>query len=236
MSKKLHNDKRSDKRNDKYIDLIVNTIKKRSNHYHPNVVVFVHTDRVDLVKGVKKAVDIEKSIIGGDIKGDIGKIEFQKISHHYVGCSYVIDFFDTKVAENLIDKFRIKNVDMDKLIDDLNNNGINVNKLLNELSKNNYNLDNITAYFTKNNIDLANLMLIIDRHGVNVNNIIENPFICNMIKKSSYAWFLKDKKISTASLEDNTKTLAKRIHVYAIYNISDENNIFITSIQWTLIK
>lgn len=224
------------KARDKYVDIITSSIKKKNNNYHQNVVIFVNADRVDLVKGVKKAIEVEKHITGGDIKGEINKIEFHKISHHYVGCSYVIDFFDTKVAENLIDKFRIKNVDMDKLIDDLNNNGINVNKLLNELSKNNYNLDNITAYFSKNNIDLANLMIIIDRNGVNVNNIIENPFICNMIKKSSYAWFLKDKKISTASLDDNTKTLAKRLHVYAIYNISDESNIHITSIQWTLIK
>jgi hypothetical protein len=222
------------KAREKYVDIITSSIKKKNNNYYQNVVVFVNADKVDMVKGVKKAMEVEKHITSNDMKGEINKIEFHKISHHIVGCSYVIDFFDTKVAENLIDKFRIKNVDMNKLIDDLNNNGINVNKLLNELSKNN--LDNITAYFTKNNIDLANVMVIIDRNGVNLNNIIENPFIYNMIKKSSYAWFLKDKKTSTASLDDNTKTLAKRLHVYAIYNISDESNIHITSIQWTLIK
>lgn len=223
------------KSRDKYVELITTAIKNRRSNYHSNVVVFVNADRVDLVKGAKKAIEVEKQMYG-DFNAAPTKIEFHKISHSAVGCSYVIDFFDTKVSENLIDKFRIKNVDMDKLIHDLNTNGINVNKLLNELSKNNYNLDNITAYFAKNNIDLATLMIVIDRNGVNVNNIVENPFICNMIKKSSYAWFLKDKKVSTASLDDNTKTLAKRLNVYAIYHIADEANITITSIQWTLIK
>lgn len=221
----MSNHKKS--RNDKYIDLITFSIKKKTNNYHVNAVGYVNIDKLELLKGSKKIIEFEKTI-----QGDIGKIEFNRISSHYVGCSYTITIYDTKVSDNLIDKFRIKNVDMDKLIDDLNNNGIHVNKLLNELTKNNFNLDNITEYFSKNNIELTNLMMIINRHGVNLTNIIENPFIYNMIKKSSYAWFLQDKKISS----DDNKLSSKKIHIYTIYNIVDDSNIHITTIQWTLIK
>lgn len=218
-----------------YVDIITNGIKKKENgsrhaySYSENVVVLDYNNVVH--KGAKRAQEIEHKIFN-KYECAFGKIVFNKINSKLVSCTYTIDFFEPSgIPSNLIERFTIKGVDMNKLIDDFNANGIDVNKLLEDFNKHNFSLNYIMEYLTKNNIEVSKIMTILYRNGATMTNLIKNPSINAMIKESSYAWFLKDQNVSV----DNKK-LTKRVNVFSVYNIKDEKNMNIQSIYWSLIK
>ena len=132
----------------------------------------------------------------------------------------------------MLEKMTIKGVDMDALIADLNKNSFDVTKLLNEIEKHQFNLDQIYDYLTKNNIDLTKTMNILDRHKATIPKLLQNPYIRNMIKQSSFAFFCGDDK--NVEIKKSSKKVYKKVNCYAIYKLSHTPTII--SINWTNIK
>ncbi len=215
---------------------LVSLIKKRETcnepfNYSDNVIVYVNlNNETNIYNNCKKAVEIEKQIINNKYNISIDEPIINNINKHLISCMYNITFNskDVYTKEILIKKFTIKDVNMHKLIDDLNKHHVNVDDLLNEMIKSNLNLDLLIMYFSKNNIDIAKVMSILNRNGVTVTNLLENKFISDMVKTSSFAWIcggVEDK------IENKNKHV-KKINVYAIY----DENFNIININWNSIK
>lgn len=226
-----------------YDEMIININKKKEllynaqnafqelTDYSDNVVVYYNET---IYKDKKKAIEIEKQLLTNHKKNTIHfhKPLFHVLSSDIISCLTTIDYTCDIVEQTMLEKVTIKGVNMDALIADLNKNGMQVNKLLDEMEKHNLNLDEIQDYLIKNHIDVAKVMIILNRHDVTMARLLQNSYIRNMIKQSSYAWFCGDDKMTEKP--STKKKVTKRLVCYAIYKIKPE--LIVLSMNWNTVK
>lgn len=231
-----------------YEEFIININKKRENlyntyssyqeliDYHDTVIVYNNLNEPVIHKEKKKALDIDKHLFTNTKKYTIHihKPTLITIDKDLIGCLTTIDYYNqTHHEQTILEKVTIKGVNMDVLIDDLNKNGIHVTKLLTEIEKHQFNLDQIYDYLNKNNIDIPKIMIILNNNQVTMTKLLQNSYIRNMIKQSSYSWFCDDKN-SNVDKKITSKKLIKKITCYAIYKLKPDPVII--SINWNNIK
>ena len=241
-------DKKSRKNN--YEDYIMNINKKKENlyntysqpqevtDYNDQVIVYINlTNEPTIYKDFKKAFEIEKQLFTNHKKNSIyfHKPSFYVIDKDLIGCLTIIDFFtNSEQEQTILEKVTIKGVNMDALIVDLNKNGIDVSKLLHEIEKSQFNLDQIYDYLIKNNIDIAKTMKILNQHKATIPKILQNPYIREGIKHSSFAFFCSEDKNIEQIKKTTSKKIYKKVHCYAIYKLLSTPTVI--SINWTNIK
>jgi hypothetical protein len=227
-----------------YEDMIININKKKQQEYNScssfqeltdysdNVVIY-HNNIV--YKDKKKAIEVEKHYLTNHRKNTVHfhKPIFNTIYSDIISCLTTIDYYtNDKEEKTILERVTIKGVNMDELIADLNKNGVNVTKLLEEIDKHNFNVDQVQDYLEKQHVSVVTIMLVLNRNKVTIDKLLQNQYIKNMIKQSSYAWFCgDDKNVDTKS---TSKKVTKRVICYAIYKLKPEP--IVISINWNQVK
>ncbi len=219
---------------------IQNLIKKREYDYnhqcyhsiklHQDIVCYNNNKKPNIINDKGKILEMDKYYYENKHKHLFIKIDDVYVyDNAYEYIIYYYEFIRPEIQQ-MMQKLIIKDVDMMALINDLNAQNINVNALLMEMHKHEGNVDHMTSYLQKNNIEITNLMSILYRNHVTVGNLLQNQYIYNLIKKSPYASLFLTMAPSTISTKEvvvkiPTKKLLKKVHVYAIYKIKNEEII-----------
>ncbi len=202
--------------------------------YVDQPLLYSNLTELTILTDKRKIIEFEKTLFTNthfSIK--LTKPNFNQIDN-LVGCDYTIQFYEWIKDSQFLQKVAIKEVDMDALIDDLNRNGIPVDQLLGELQKHGKNLAPILDFLNKQHIEISKLMVIMFRNNVTIPNILKNPYIYDLLKQSpTYSWVLgKNERPKETTID---KKLSKRIHVYALFKLIDDEPI-IVSVNYNKLK
>lgn len=219
---------------------IQSLIKKREYDYnhqsyhslklHHDIVCYSNSKKPNIINDKTKILEMDKYYYENKHKHLFIKID--DISYYDNAYEYIIYYYEFIRPEvhQMMQKLIIKDVDMMALINDLNGHNINVNALLLEMHKHEGNVDHMTAYLQKNNIEITNLMSILYKNNVTMGNLLQNQYIYGLIKKSPYASLFLSMAPTSISTKEvvvkiPTKKLLKKVHVYTLFKIKNDDII-----------